>query len=288
MKPDSHILQALARARFQPRFAQASTGTGQRRSRDVGSGMDFADYREYAQGDDTRHIDTALYARHGKYFVRQFEVERRLPALLVVDNSASMLAENGMKLALARWLASVMGFVGLAGDDEVWLSASGMLPSGPIRGVKNFARWSDLVSHHLNGVSAGEPLDFLALAEHCPHNALVLLISDFWIEDLESCLAPLGEKEAEIWAFHLQTPREADPSDLPNGALTLDDAESGESVDIAVTPAMLADYAEALEAHVAGVRDAVTAMGGRHLLVRTDADMETFILRSCRENGLIR
>ena len=45
---------------------------GNRRSRNYGSSVEFADFREYVPGDDLRRIDWNLYARFEKLFLRLF------------------------------------------------------------------------------------------------------------------------------------------------------------------------------------------------------------------------
>ena len=62
----------------------------ERRTRKVGSGIEFADHREYTPGDDPRHLDWALYARLGRLFLRLFEEEEDLYVYVLVDISASM------------------------------------------------------------------------------------------------------------------------------------------------------------------------------------------------------
>ena len=55
-----------------------------------GSGIDFADLREYTPDDDVRHIDWNVTARLDEPFVRQYTEDREMTAWLVVDRSASM------------------------------------------------------------------------------------------------------------------------------------------------------------------------------------------------------
>src|SRR5690606_811817 len=150
MKPSSHILQRLRRARFITRSAVASTGIGNRKSKDVGSGMDFADYREYVPGDETRHLDARLYARHGKFYIRQFEVERQLPVTILIDGSASMVTGGAGKLELARWLAATCGYIGLSGGDQVQLAfwtGERLDLSRLMSGAKSYSHITDWVEH---------------------------------------------------------------------------------------------------------------------------------------------
>ncbi|HST42580.1 MAG TPA: DUF58 domain-containing protein [Conexibacter sp.] len=55
-----------------------------------GRGLEFADYRPYAPGDDLRRIDWNVYARLHQPFVRTSPEERELGLALLLDGSRSM------------------------------------------------------------------------------------------------------------------------------------------------------------------------------------------------------
>ncbi|MFZ2046112.1 MAG: DUF58 domain-containing protein, partial [Trebonia sp.] len=55
-----------------------------------GTGTDFAGLREYAEGDDARHIDWNVTARLNEPQLRLFNEDRELMVWLVLDRSASM------------------------------------------------------------------------------------------------------------------------------------------------------------------------------------------------------
>lgn len=77
---------ALATNRAPPLAAQP----GGFATRKKGSGLEVADVREYAHGDDLRHLDRGTTARTGRLFVRQFQEERDRVALLIADFRPSM------------------------------------------------------------------------------------------------------------------------------------------------------------------------------------------------------
>ncbi len=55
-----------------------------------GSGIEFEEVREFAEGDDLRSVDWNVTARQGRPFVKKFVEERELSVLFVLDVSASM------------------------------------------------------------------------------------------------------------------------------------------------------------------------------------------------------
>src|SRR5688500_84638 len=80
----------------------------ERKSRIVGSGIEFADYRNYARGDDFRYVDWAVLARTERLLVRLFEEEEDLHIYFLVDHSESMRVGRGEKLVYAKRLAAAL------------------------------------------------------------------------------------------------------------------------------------------------------------------------------------
>src|SRR5689334_22667286 len=89
----------------------------ERRTRKTGSGVEFADHRNYTVGDDLRYLDWSVYGRLDKLLLRLFEEEEDLHIYLLVDASASMRS-NG-KLDYAMSVAAALAYVGLAKLDRV-------------------------------------------------------------------------------------------------------------------------------------------------------------------------
>ena len=86
-----------------------------RRTKRKGSGIDFADYSEYQQGDDYRAIDWRVYARLEQLLVKLFEVEEDTTVYLVLDTSISMQS----KLLEAQRLAAALGYIALHSLDRL-------------------------------------------------------------------------------------------------------------------------------------------------------------------------
>src|SRR3954449_6730997 len=64
--------------------------TGMHRSPYKGFSVEFAQHRQYAQGDDIRHIDWKVFGRTDRHYIKQYEEETNLQVMLVVDASESM------------------------------------------------------------------------------------------------------------------------------------------------------------------------------------------------------
>ena len=96
---------------------------GGRRSVKRGQSVEFADYREYTLGDDLRQLDWNVYARLERLFVKLFVEEEDVTVTLLVDASASMATGQPSKLVFAKRAAAALGYIGLASEDRVAVSA---------------------------------------------------------------------------------------------------------------------------------------------------------------------
>src|SRR5262245_28423991 len=95
----------------------------ERRTKKKGSGVEFADHRDYVEGDDFRSVDWNVYQRFGKLLVRLYEEEEDLSIYFLVDCSSSMGFGNGKKFDQARRIVAALAYVGLANLDRVTIVA---------------------------------------------------------------------------------------------------------------------------------------------------------------------
>jgi len=97
---------------------------GMHRSPYLGMSVEFASHREYTPGDDLRHLNWKLYARHDRLYVKEYDADTNLNLYLMVDASASMAcANNGRsKLHYAASLAAALAHLALSQRDAVGLT----------------------------------------------------------------------------------------------------------------------------------------------------------------------
>ena len=91
----------------------------ERRTKKTGSGVEFADHRDYQPGDDFRYLDWNVYLRFDRLLLRLFEEEEDLAIYFIVDASTSMGFGDGKKLRYAKRVAAALAYVGLANLDRV-------------------------------------------------------------------------------------------------------------------------------------------------------------------------
>src|SRR3990172_13358197 len=85
----------IARLDLRARHIVEGFLAGMHRSPHFGQSVEFLQHREYAVGDDLRHVDWKVWARQDRLYVKQFEEDTNLRCLLLVDVSASMAYGQG-------------------------------------------------------------------------------------------------------------------------------------------------------------------------------------------------
>lgn len=86
---------------------------GQHKSPSRGISSEFTAYRQYAQGDELRHIDWKAYARCDRYYIKLFDAETNFIANMLLDASQSMTYKSGKisKIEYAKYLAASLAYL---------------------------------------------------------------------------------------------------------------------------------------------------------------------------------
>lgn len=274
-------LRRLGTMRLRTRVAVEGHFSGQHRSTTHGVSVEFADHREYAPGDDTRHLDWRLYARAERDFIKQFDAETNLCVYILLDVSASMAypATGPSKLDYAAQLAAGLAYIAWKQRDAPGLvlfdtCVRALLPPRTQRG--HLARLLDV----LNGLQAGAETDFAAgLAEAAAaadRRGLTVLISDLWAppDTVIRSLRYFRRKGHDVLAFHVLHP---DEFTLPfSGARRFLDPEGGRSV---IADATLArrEYTQELSSHLTAIRDGLHAANIDYQLCETSKPFDVVL-----------
>jgi len=195
-----------------------------------GLGMEFAEVREYAAGDDIRSIDWNVTARMGHPFVKLFREERELTVVLLVDQSASEFfgTRERLKSELAAEVAALLALSAVENNDRVGLvlfTDRVELTVPPAKGRRHVLRVvREILAHHPSGkgTDLAGALDHLCRLQK--RRAVVFLISDFLAEGYEQSLS-IASKRHDLVALRLRDRRE---EILPSvGVVALRDLETG-------------------------------------------------------------
>src|SRR5688572_27414370 len=87
---DSKTLDRIKRLDVRARLVVEGFITGQHRSPYHGFAVEFATHREYAPGDDIRHIDWKVWSRSDRLYIKEYEEETNLKCTILLDASKSM------------------------------------------------------------------------------------------------------------------------------------------------------------------------------------------------------
>jgi uncharacterized protein (DUF58 family) len=200
-----------------------------------GRGMNFEDVREYQPGDEIRAIDWNVTARLGTAYVKKFTEERELTVVLVVDVSASgsFGSVSQSKRELAAEVACLLAFSAIRNNDKVGLllftdRVELFIP--PKKGRSHTLRIiREILFFEPEGKGTAPALALDYLNKVVTRRAVVFFISDFQTGDFSRSLAVSGRRHDFI-AVHVEDERERV---LPNiGIITLEDAETGEQIEI--------------------------------------------------------
>ena len=124
---DSRFLQKLEYLSLVSRRAFPGQLLAHRRTKQLGSGIEFADHRDYVAGDDYRYLDWNVFARHGQLLLKRFQEEADLHVYLLLDCSRSMgyggphSLPHGPpdKFDYARQITAALAYIALADLDRV-------------------------------------------------------------------------------------------------------------------------------------------------------------------------
>jgi uncharacterized protein (DUF58 family) len=288
---DEDFLRKLEALTLVAKKARAGSARAERRSRRVGAGIEFADHRDYAPGDDVRALDWNLFARLDRPFVRLREEDEDLTLRLVVDGSASMAVGQPPKLELAVRIAAALAYIGLCSLDRVGVSLIGAgvreaLP--PMRGRGSAARVLEL----LERATADGPTDLAAsvrdmlAAGGATRRALAVLISDLFDPiGWRPVLDRLRVARTEVVVVQITA---AGDAVVPfDGDVVLEDAETGELRALTMTPAARRADAERYEALLRGIAGTCRERGIPCFQIPSHVAFEDAVLRILRAGGVV-
>lgn len=279
------FLQKLDALRLAMRAPARGGAGGLRRSRALGTSVEFSDFREYVPGDDLRRVDWNACARFDRLFLKLFMEEQETRVHILLDASASM-AERG-KWELARDLAQLLAYLALRGGDRVTIYA-----------LNGESRPSPVLSGRPGMLKAAEflrdlrPEGELRLCRTVPAlplaagQGIAVLITDLMSPDgYEKALQSLQYRRQEVTLLQVLSPWEMAPE--LEGMVRLIDSETGEAREMLITGDLLARYRRALQDLLHGAEAFCRGREMQYLRLLSDMDVEKEALRALAAAGLI-
>ena len=217
----------------------------QRRTKQMGGGIEFADHREYTSGDDLRYLDWNIYARYGDLLLKRFQEEEDLHVYILLDASPSMQAGSPSKFDYARQVAAALAYIALADLDRVAIHAY----ASDIVGSMQLTRGKDRILSVLRFLEelkiSGNKTDLSRVVRgfvnRAPRAGLVIVLSDLFDQDgFKKGIDMLRHRRFEPHVIQLHTQEEAQPTYL--GDIELVEMETGEMRKLTVTERKLRQY----------------------------------------------
>jgi uncharacterized protein (DUF58 family) len=277
---DPRTLAKLQGLELRARLIVEGYVSGVHRSPYHGFSIEFAEHREYAQGDDLRYVDWKVFGKTDKYYLKQYEEETNLVSYLLLDTSESMRYRSEgaplSKLQYAQNVAAALAFLVLQQQDSVGLITFDREVRALVRASSNPSHLKQLL--HVMEQSVPErktqtgPI-FHDLAERLKKRGVVVIFSDLF-DDVRSMLAGLKHfrhRRHEVILFHVLDPAELD---FPFHQMTMFKGLE-QLPDVLVDPpalraAYLAEFAKFQEQIKKGCR----AQQIDYVLLRTDQSLE--------------
>ena len=278
-------IKRIARLEIRARHIVEGFLSGMHRSPYFGQSVEFLQHREYALGDDLRHVDWKVWARQDRLYVKQFEEETNLRSHLLVDVSSSMAYGSGPlnKYEYACTLACSLAYLILRQQDGVGCITfdEKVRVTVPVRTKNNH------IFSIVDSLAVQEPRDktdmyaiLRQVAETAPRRGLMVLVSDLLADrpGLSKGLKLLRQRGHDVLVFHVMDDEELD---FPfSGPTRFEGLEIPDHLNC--NPRALRDgYLAALQAYLDEVRRECARNVCDYALVRTgeplDAALATFL-----------
>jgi len=261
----------------------------ERRTKKSGSGIEFADHRDYVPGDDFRYLDWNIYQRLGRLLLRLYEEEEDLSIYVILDMSSSMGFGRNKKVLYAKRMAAALAYIGLANLDRVTLvtTTDHVMDRMPAtRGKQRiFKVFQFLRSVHPDGTTdLGQALK--AFVSQHKRRGLAILLSDLYDpEGFEAGINVLRYNKFEPFVLHLLDAQDGKPP--VRGDVRVYDCETGEEREVTVTSRVLEKYREAYEKYVDDVRLFCTAKQVAYVPADIHVPFDDMVLRVLRRGGMV-
>ncbi len=293
---DGEFLALLETHDLQVKKAFGGAFGGNRPTRAHGSSAEFADFRDYIQGDDLRYIDWNLYARFEKLLLKLYVDERQLHHRIYIDASASMDWGKENKAYAALRFAAALAFLAVQLQDRISIHL--MHENRCEELCKPFADKETLykTAAELNKIKFYGDTDMETAIKSSDStgygDGISFIFSDFLTDsDFKSAVDHLLYKKREVCLIQILSPDELSPT--LRGKVQMLDSEGTDIEDLKnyrteVTRASLKAYEEALLWHQKDLRTFCASRNVGFLFLRSDEPIEKILFTKATQEGLIK
>ena len=264
---------------------------GNRRTKNLGSSCEFADYRDYMPGDDVTKIDWNAYARFDKLYEKLYFDERQMHTRIYIDTSRSMIHGSDEKAEAALRLAAAFAYLSISEMDKVSIYA--------IRGntLEDIAIGMVGKDSYLNCVGRLNAVEFDSdskISEAIVPSAVghgdgySIIISDFLTEEnYEAAIDRFAAKKRDILCVQILAREELNPQF--SGKMHLFDSENQmkffrKKIDQDVIRA----YKDALKYVTDRIKGYCESRGGQYILMPAYSDLSEIFFDKFVDMGVMK
>ena len=262
---------------------------GGRRSVKRGRSVEFADFRDYAIGDDLRQLDWNVFARLEKLFIKLYVEEEDVTIHFLIDGSRSMASGRPQKLLFAKRAAAALGYIGLASEDRVAVSVLGGRVARRAVALRGSGRVFRLLAALSSAAVHDGPTDLVAAARHAAGQmtgrGVIVLLSDLLDPGADRVIRELAATGSELVILHLLSPDELDPA--MEGDLRLVDSETGEGIDVTIDVGTLDGYRKRLAEWQEGLADVAAKRRATYVPLSTDVPLADLVFAELRRRRVV-
>lgn len=286
---DSDFLKKLEYLSLVSRRVFRGRLLAQRRTKQLGGGIEFADHREYAAGDDLRYLDWNVYAKFGDLLLKRFQEEEDLHVYILLDASKSMDCGTPNKFDYARRIAAALAYIALADLDRVSIMAYADKPLDVMPLTRGKDRVLSILKFLENTKTAGTATDLATVAKSLVNRAqrtgLVVIISDLYDQaGFRAGVDLLRHRRFEPHIIQIHTAEEANPTFL--GDIELDEVETGQRRKITVTERKLKQYKQLFHEFLTSIETYCKTYSLSCTRSTTDLPFDELIMRMMRASGI--
>jgi uncharacterized protein (DUF58 family) len=287
---DSDFLKKLEYLSLISRRVFRGSLLAQRRTMQMGGGVEFADHREYAPGDDFRYLDWNVYARHDELLLKRFQEEEDLHVYLFLDCSRSMDFGAPNKFDFARQVTAALAYIALADLDRVAVIAfsNEIVADFPL--TRGKARILSLLKFLESLQPQGTLTDLARVTTGFIHRTqrrgLAVVVSDFYDPGgFERGLDLLRHRRYEPHVVQIFDRTEAEPAVL--GDIELYDVETATARKVTVTERKLRQYRAIFERFQQSLSNYCRKYGLGCTRTSTEISFDELVLKMMRSSGQV-
>lgn len=286
---DEQFLQQIELFTLSVKDNVAGLFGGNHKSKKYGSSCEFADYKEYQEGDDVSKIDWNLYGKFEKMYLKLYLDERQMQTRIYIDTSGSMSYFGKDEKALR--LASTLAFMSVNEMDKVSIYALRGGYAEPI--IENLVGKDSFMSEigKLNDIKfEGEAQISEAIVRSTVGygDGRSIIISDFLTENnFNDAIDYLRNKKRDVLCLQVLSKEELHPS-LRGKTIIHDAEDDNRFFKDNISRDVIGAYQKAVNYVTKRIEDFCMSREADYVLVSTEDSLKEIFINKMIQRGIVK